>query len=119
MDWTGPCPQWPPEQASGSALIFVFPDGNNSIIIISGANVDWPLSILWQRVRQLRFGRLPLILLQREIPERVNMAIVALAKAGHPPVPVLLDMGGDHAPLSPELLSGLFCLLPMRRNWPD
>lgn len=50
------------------------------------------------------------MLLQREIPESVNVQVAALAAAAG--VPVLLDAGGVDAPLSDDLLQHLSTISP-------
>lgn len=50
------------------------------------------------------------VLLQREIPERVNGMVAARAKAAG--VPLLLDLGGDDSPCPAALLEGLDYICP-------
>lgn len=50
------------------------------------------------------------VLLQREIPEEVNIQVARIAKLHG--VPVLLDAGGVEGPISPDLLSCLSILSP-------
>ncbi|KAL4859502.1 Ribokinase [Chlorella vulgaris] len=51
-----------------------------------------------------------LVMLQREVPEHVNMAVAAAAKAAG--IPVLLDVGGEDRPIADELLPLLDYLCP-------
>ncbi|GLC36033.1 hypothetical protein PLESTB_000531200 [Pleodorina starrii] len=98
QDVAGPC---------GTALILLQPGGENSIIIVGGANTTtWNLS---DGVRQLLAGA-GAVLLQREIPESVNLEVARLAKAAG--VPVFLDAGGVEGPIAPELLTCLAVLSP-------
>ncbi|KAG2497847.1 hypothetical protein HYH03_004114 [Edaphochlamys debaryana] len=97
-DIAGPC---------GTALILLQAGGENSIIIVGGANqAAWNLS---DGVKQLIAGA-GAVLLQREIPEPVNVEVAQLAKAAN--VPVFLDAGGVEGPIAPELLSCLAVLSP-------
>lgn len=116
---------------SGQAIIILQPGGENSIIIVGGANVAWHApsdaaleavrrnpfaSALTQRVRfqadvpllQVRYAGL--LLLQREVPESVSLAA---ARAAHEAgVPVMLDAGGDDSPIAHELLRYVTFLSP-------
>ncbi|KXZ56172.1 hypothetical protein GPECTOR_1g148 [Gonium pectorale] len=98
IDVAGPC---------GTALILLQAGGENSIIIVGGANqAAWNLS---DSVRQL-IATAGAVLLQREVPESVNVEVAKLAKdAG---VPVFLDAGGVEGPIAPELLPCLAVLSP-------
>jgi len=92
---------------SGQALILLQQGGENSIIIVGGANQRW--SALGEAAQAaIRQGAA--LLLQREIPEAVSLAAARLARAAG--VPVVLDAGGSDAPLSPELLALVTCLSP-------
>ena len=105
--------------------------GENSIVIVGGANQSkWELG---PSAIQVRIGdfqgvcdiSLPslvtfithqviesagAILLQREIPEEVNIQVARIANSHG--VPVLLDAGGVEGPISPDLLSCLSILSP-------
>lgn len=94
----GPC---------GTALILLQKGGENSIIIVGGANqAPWQLSEATQQ--QIRSAGA--LLLQREVPESVNVLVAQLAKEAG--VPVILDAGGVEGPIAPELLSCLTTLSP-------
>ncbi|GFR41527.1 hypothetical protein Agub_g2223 [Astrephomene gubernaculifera] len=98
QDVAGPC---------GTALILLQSGGENSIIIVGGANqASWSLS---EPVKQL-LATAGAVLLQREIPEQVNIEVARLAHTAG--VPVFLDAGGVEGPISPELLSYLAVLSP-------
>lgn len=78
------------------------PGGQNSIIIVGGANmVGWPEEVRAGDIDAVR--RAGIVLLQREIPDRVNIQIAEVAKSAG--VPVILDAGGVDAPIPGELLS--------------
>jgi len=94
---------------SGQAMILLQPSGENSIILVPGANHDWPEKGLPEAVTTAISGA-GCVMLQREIPDRIN---VLVAKAAHQHgVPVLLDLGGDDSPLPETLLSELDYLCP-------
>lgn len=96
---------------SGQAYILSFPDGNNSIIIVGGANTDWEknkeqtLSKLKDSIESSN-----MVLLQREIPEEINVFASKIAKSKG--IPVLLDVGGQDIDLSDELISNLAIISP-------
>ncbi|KAF8073119.1 hypothetical protein HT031_000780 [Scenedesmus sp. PABB004] len=95
---------------TGTAVILLQDSGENSIIIVGGANQApeaWQLSA---DALQLIAGA-GALLLQREIPEAVNVAVAEAAAAAGVPV-VLLDAGGVDAPLSGELLRHLTVISP-------
>ncbi|KAK9812771.1 hypothetical protein WJX72_003419 [[Myrmecia] bisecta] len=92
---------------SGSAVILLQPSGENSIIIVGGANMSqWELVDEGRQLLQSAGG----ILLQREIPEEVNIMVAQVAKEAG--VPVLLDCGGMEGPISEDLLKLLSVLSP-------
>lgn len=62
---------------TGHAVVMLQPGGTNSIIIVGGANVAWPTledgtSRLTANVQEL-IKRAGAVLLQREIPDAVNL----------------------------------------------
>ena len=95
------------ECSTGTAYIFLQPSGENSIVILGGANQEkWEIS---ERNRET-IGGAGAVLLQREIPEHVNLQVARMAKESG--VPVILDAGGVDAPLDPEILGNLAVLSP-------
>ncbi|GDY13081.1 ribokinase [Planctomycetota bacterium] len=95
---------------TGEALILLQPGGENSIILAPGANHVWPEHVEFSQEFLRDLGRSSGLLLQCEIPQRVNLAAVAAARAAG--VPVILDAGGSAEPLSDELLAGVAVLSP-------
>ncbi len=93
--------------ASGQALILLQQGGENSIIVVPGANHIWHGldAMLTAQIRDASA-----VLLQREIPEPVNVAVAAVAHAAG--VPVVLDAGGAEGPLPAALLAQLTVLSP-------
>ncbi|KAG8077479.1 hypothetical protein GUJ93_ZPchr0007g3259 [Zizania palustris] len=91
-----------PDAPSGHAVVMLMPDGQNSIIIVGGANMEgWDAGIGPEDLDLIR--QAGVLLLQREIPDWVNVQVAQAAKdAG---VPVILDAGGMDAPVPGELLS--------------
>ena len=84
---------------SGQGYVLLEADGSVSSIVVGGANMAWPskLDALEDAVRDASA-----LLLQCEVPERVNEVLAAAAaKAG---VPVILDVGGEDRPISDNLM---------------
>lgn len=88
------------EKMCGQAYIFTLPDGDNAIVLDSGANRDWP-EFTPEQINLIQTA--DMILLQREIPESVNIRAAELAKQKN--VPVCLDAGGEDTKISEKLLS--------------
>lgn len=88
---------------SGQAYIFSLPSGENSIIIHGGANTHWDgnLTELDQEFSDA-IKESKLLLLQREIPEHINIIAAKLAQESG--VKVILDAGGMDIPITSELL---------------
>ena len=92
---------------TGQAFILLQRGGENSIIIVPGANHAWSEPPAGALGRIAGSGAL---LLQREVPEGVNLvAARAAAAAG---VPVVLDAGGADDPLPDDLLRLITVLSP-------
>jgi ribokinase len=112
---------------TGQAVIILQPGGENSIVIVGGANKAWaapPEAALdavrgsaaqcsavqrsagsSQRLTLCRCAQVRgagLLLLQREVPESVSLAAARAAAAAG--VPVVLDAGGDDEAISDDLL---------------
>lgn len=96
-----------PEASSGVALIFVAPDGENSIAVAPGANSR--LSIEDIRRAGPIIATADLLLLQLETPLEAVMEAVKIASAAH--VPVILNPAPAQ-PLPDELLERISCLTP-------
>jgi len=92
---------------TGTALILLQPSGENSIVIVGGANqANWEIS---DSMKQAISGA-GTVLLQREIPEEVNTEVAKIAKdAG---VPVVLDAGGKEGDIGNGLLACVTTLSP-------
>ncbi|KAF8114260.1 hypothetical protein N665_0039s0025 [Sinapis alba] len=84
-------------------------DGQNSIIIVGGANMrGWPEKMSDDELEIVRNAGV--VLLQREIPDSINIQVAkAVKKAG---VPVILDVGGMDTPIPSELLDSIDILSP-------
>lgn len=94
---------------TGSAYIIHQSSGDNSIIIVGGANeLGWDQSnnqALEQLIKQSK-----LIMLQREIPDSVNQLVIEKARENN--TPVILDLGGRADPPPREWYKDLFCIAP-------
>ncbi|GLJ06086.1 hypothetical protein SUGI_0031560 [Cryptomeria japonica] len=99
---------------TGHAVVMLQPSGQNSIIIVGGANVSWPrLEDGMGRLStnaQHQIRRAGAILLQREIPDSVNIEVAKIAKSAN--VPVILDAGGMDDPIPDDLLKSITILSP-------
>lgn len=100
-----------PTAATGQAYVLLQPGGENSIIVVGGANQLWPegAQVLGAGAAEA-ISLASCLLLQREVPERVNVAAAAAARAAG--VPVVLDMGGADGGASAELLALCTCVSP-------
>ncbi|TYZ64291.1 hypothetical protein PybrP1_013124 [[Pythium] brassicae (nom. inval.)] len=96
-----PCP-------SGQAFVFVYPDGDNSIVIVGGANSTWPSALPPSVVDAVR--RAAIVLLQTEVPAEVNYAVAQVAAEAH--VPVLWDSGGEDRAIPDHVLPLITYLCP-------
>jgi sugar/nucleoside kinase (ribokinase family) len=93
--------------ATGTAAVFLQPGGENSIVIVGGANVaPWACDPP-QRDAIASAGTL---LLQRELPDNVNLKFAEMARDLG--VPVVMDAGGAEGPLDPKLLRCVTLLSP-------
>ncbi|XP_020106324.1 uncharacterized protein LOC109722631 [Ananas comosus] len=85
---------------SGHAVVMLQPDGQNSIIIVGGANMSgWPREPRREDLDLVRGAGI--LLLQREIPDWVNAQVAQEAKGAG--VPVIMDAGGVDTPIPKEL----------------
>ena len=89
-----------PQLLCGQAMIFLMPSGENSIVIVGGTNIAWS-SVPESMKVTIRDSSV--LLLQREIPESVNIDAAKTAKSAGKMV--VLDVGGREEPMSEELLS--------------
>ncbi|CEO95170.1 Ribokinase [Plasmodiophora brassicae] len=93
---------------SGQALIFSFPSGDNSIVLVGGANRNWPGALSGNACDTI--ANSDALLLQREIPDWVNIQAARAARSAG--VPVILDMGGDSGMPPDELLEDVDIVSP-------
>ncbi|CAG9335247.1 unnamed protein product [Blepharisma stoltei] len=92
---------------SGQAIIILLTTGDNSIIIIGGANMRW--SSLSESIRNTIIN-CDALLLQREIPDEINIQAARLAKENGKIV--IMDTGGKEGELPNELLENVDILSP-------
>jgi len=81
---------------SGQGIVLLEADGSVTSVVVSGANAAWPTGEYAQLVADAG-----VLMLQREVPEHVNLAVAEAAAAAG--VPVLLDIGGEDRPLSENM----------------
>ena len=85
-----------PDLPSGTGIVMLSPGGEASSVVVGGANSAWPENddeLVSTMVRATRGAAV--MLLQREVPDRVNLAAAAAAKAAG--VPIVVDAGGVDA----------------------
>ena len=92
---------------TGQAVILLQPTGDNSIIVVGGANHEWVE--LDERVHA-RLRECGALLLQCEIPDAINLEAAHAARTAG--VPVILDAGGSGGVVLPALLSLVDILSP-------
>lgn len=93
---------------SGQAIVFVYPDGDNSIVIVGGANRAWPANLPTALTNAIKSAAI--ILLQCEIPEHINALVAKTAAKAN--IPVMWDTGGDDISISADLLPLLTYVCP-------
>lgn len=91
---------------TGHAVVLLQPGGKNSIIIVGGANVSWPIledgmNCLSANAQQI-IREAGIVLLQREVPNSLNLEVAKIARSAN--VPVILDAGGMEGPIPENLL---------------
>ncbi|MCO5575806.1 hypothetical protein L7F22_029611 [Adiantum nelumboides] len=101
-------------EPTGHAVVMLQPGGQNSIIIVGGANVSWTrleaTSSQFSLQTQQLISQAGALLLQREIPDDVNIEAAKIAKNAD--VPVILDAGGADTPIPKDLLQCVTVLSP-------
>ncbi len=96
------------EGSSGLAFIMLQPGGENSIVLVGGANTSEEWQIEDDVTAAIQSAGA--VLLQREIPETVNVIFAKLAAGSK--IPVILDAGGADRPLAHDLLPNISILSP-------
>jgi len=95
------------QKVTGQAYIFRLPKGENAIILDPAANRDWP-DLTEKQIELIKNA--DMVMLQREIPEKMNIRVAEVAnEAG---VPVCLDAGGEDTSISKDLLQLLTIFSP-------
>lgn len=94
---------------TGHAVVMLQSDGQNSIIIVGGANMNgWEGNVGVGDFDVVKNAGI--VLLQREIPDIVNIKVAKAAKSAG--VPVILDAGGMDAPIPVDLLNNIDIFSP-------
>ncbi|XP_071698391.1 ribokinase [Rutidosis leptorrhynchoides] len=97
------------EVPTGHAVVMLQSDGQNSIIIVGGANMfGWNDHLDNNDLDIVKNAGI--VLLQREIPDSVNIQVAKAARSAG--VLVILDAGGMDAPIPFELLKHVDILSP-------
>ncbi len=105
------------EMPTGTAYIMLYHDRDNCIVLLGGANQQWPTAA--EVTEQLRepMTESAVVMLQREVPEFVNVAAASLARSLGKPV--FMDVGGTDAPLDPLLLPHIDLISPNEAELSD
>lgn len=97
-----------PQCPSGQAFVFIYPDGDNSIVIVGGANATWPQSLPSAVIQAIQSAAI--VLLQCEIPAEINFLVAKVAAEAH--VPVMWDSGGEDRKIPDDVLPFITYLCP-------
>jgi ribokinase len=102
---------------TGTAYIMLYHDRDNCIVLLGGANQQWPTAA--EVTEQLRepMTESAVVMLQREVPECVNVAAASLAHSLGKPV--FMDVGGTDAPLDRLLLPHIDLISPNEAELSD
>lgn len=96
------------DRPSGQAFILLQGDGDNSIILVGGANSIWPKELSLSILNTIE--QAGVILLQREIPQYINLQVAKYASGvGRR---VVLDVGGHDEKLDTSILPYLYVISP-------
>ena len=93
------------ESSTGTAYIFKYPDGDNCIGLIGGAN-----QVKWNTDRPRAIREASVVMLQREIPTEANVSFAKIAQSEN--IPVLLDVGGTNEPVDRNLMPYISVVMP-------
>jgi len=96
---------------TGTAYILLFGDNDNCICLLGGANQSWAASSTAEgSPLHTAIHESAAVMLQREVPDRVNVEVARMARAlGRP---VIMDVGGTDAPLDEQLIPFLSVVAP-------
>eukprot|EP00434_Breviolum_minutum_P020863 symbB.v1.2.018403.t2/scaffold1435.1/size118962/8 len=93
---------------SGQGMVMLDAEGGASSVVVGGANTDWTTFDLTTLETTLKGASV--LLLQQEIPEKINLAAAKAGKAQG--VLVIQDVGGEDRPISSDLLAVINFLCP-------
>jgi len=104
-----------PGAPTGTAYILLFDDNDNAIVLIGGANQQWPDAEALRTgaegaALRAAIAECVCVMLQREVPDYVNVLTAQLAHAAGKPV--FMDVGGTDAPLDPALMAYISVIAP-------
>jgi ribokinase len=95
-----------PHLPSGQGIVLLDIDGTASSVVLGGSNTAWLPDFQADHL----VHNAGIVLLQREVPEHVNVAVAAAAVKKK--IPVVLDVGGEESQISNELLQNIEYLAP-------
>ena len=89
-------------RGSGQGFVLLDAEGAATSVVVEGSNGDWGSADRAERHLSAIVSEASLVMLQREVPESVNLIVLrAAALTG---VPALLDVGGRDSPIDDEVL---------------
>merc|ERR1712070_103287 len=96
---------------TGTAYILLFGDNDNAICLLGGANMSWSASCAAEgSPLQQAIKDSVVVMLQREVPDFVNVEVARIARSLGKPV--FMDVGGTDAPLDERLIPFLSVVCP-------
>jgi len=100
------------EGPTGTAYILLFGDNDNAIVLIGGANQSWPSTSVAEDSSRIfsAIEQSVAVMLQREIPDHINVQVARTAKSLRRPV--FMDVGGTDASLDEALMPYISVIAP-------
>jgi ribokinase len=97
---------------TGTAYILLFGDNDNAILLLGGANQSWPSTSVVDKGSRMysAIEQSVAVMLQREIPDHINVQVARTAHALQKPV--FMDVGGTDAPLDEALMPYISVIAP-------
>ena len=105
---------------TGQGVILLEPDGAATSLVVGGANAAWSAADTERAAdaaaaaaaAALRAGAGAAVLLQREVPDKVSLAVARRVREAAPKALLLLDIGGEDRPIGGALLGAVDVVAP-------
>jgi ribokinase len=114
---------------SGRGYVFLAKSGQVSAVVSGGSNqygwkeweeawekdgkdTDGSISVLEGKLDKVLGKEIRCVMMQREVPEYVNLLVASYCKRQRKDVVVVQDVGGEDRPIDPEMLSCIDYLMP-------